>query len=93
MANMVEGGRTPATDAAQLQALGYSLVIFPGGIVRAMARCARDYYTSLARHGSNEPFRDRMFDFNQLNEVIGTPEMLALGDRYSEETAQKRDGE
>ena len=85
MANMVEGGRTPITGAAQLEALGFSLVIFPGGIVRAMARCARDFYASLAEHGTNEPFRDRMFDFDQLNRLIGTPEMLALGARYAEE--------
>ncbi len=95
MANMVEGGQTPITDARQLQAIGYSLVIFPGGVVRAMARCARDYYESLARHGSNEPFRDRMFDFNALNEVIGTPEMLALGARYAEDVddPRQKDGE
>ncbi len=91
MANMVEGGKTPPADVRQLEAIGYSLVIFPGGVVRALARCARDYYASLARHGSNEPFRDRMFDFNQLNDVIGTPEMLALGVHYSGEAPVDRD--
>lgn len=90
MANMVEGGRTPTRNAAELEGLGYSLVIFPGGIVRAIARCASDFYASLARNGSNDAFRDRMFDFRQLNEVIGTPEMLALGARYSEEIARAR---
>jgi 2-methylisocitrate lyase-like PEP mutase family enzyme len=87
MANMVEGGQTPVTDARELQAIGYSLVIFPGGIVRALARSARDYYASLARHGSNQPFRDRMFDFKELNEVIGTPDVLALGVRYAGDAA------
>ena len=38
MANMVEGGRTPVLSASALEALGFSLVIFPGGIVRALAR-------------------------------------------------------
>lgn len=93
MANMVEGGRTPITGADQLQSFGYSFVIFPGGIVRAVARCARDYYESLAKHGSNQPFRDRMFDFNELNQVIGTPDMLALGARYAEEAMQKKGDE
>src|SRR5215475_3791222 len=36
MANMVEGGKTPSLTAADLEALGFSLVIFPGGIVRAL---------------------------------------------------------
>ena len=57
MANMVEGGKTPALTAAELQALGFALVIFPGGIVRALAKHAADYYASLAQHGSTEPFR------------------------------------
>ncbi|MEM7746164.1 MAG: isocitrate lyase/phosphoenolpyruvate mutase family protein [Pseudomonadota bacterium] len=82
MANMVEGGKTPIRSAADLEALGFALAIFPGGIVRALARAAQDYYTSLMAHGSTRPFAERMFDFDGLNEVIGTPEMLALGQRY-----------
>lgn len=82
MANMVEGGATPIRSAADLQALGFSLVIFPGGIVRALARTAQDYYASLHAQGSNAPFADRMFDFDGLNRVIGTPEMLELGARF-----------
>ena len=82
MANMVEGGKTPSLAAPELQELGFALVIFPGGIVRALAKNAADYYGSLAQHGSTEPFRARMHDFESLNAVIGTPEMLARGKRY-----------
>lgn len=82
LANMVEGGATPTTDAADLQSLGYSIVIFPGGIVRALARTAQDYYQSLNANGSNLPFKERMFDFAGLNEVIGTEDMLARGKHY-----------
>lgn len=82
LANMVEGGHTPITSAADLQTLGFDIVIFPGGIVRALARTAQDYYASLRAHGSNTPFSDRMFDFDGLNARIGTPEMLATGQRF-----------
>jgi 2-methylisocitrate lyase-like PEP mutase family enzyme len=82
MANMVEGGKTPALAAAELEALGFALVIFPGGIVRALAYMASEYYASLAAHGTSEPFRARMLDFTGLNELIGTPELLAAGKRY-----------
>ena len=84
MANMVEGGKTPPLSAAELEAIGVALVIFPGGIVRALGRLASEYYASLAKHGSSEPFRSRMLDFAGLNELIGTPELLALGKRYAE---------
>lgn len=87
MANMVEGGDTPISTAGELGQAGFRLVIFPGGIVRALARAAGDYYRSLAEHGSNKPFADRMHDFGGLNAVIGTPEMLALGRRYEEPSA------
>jgi len=43
---------------------------------------ASEYYGSLAAHGTTEPFRTRMLDFDALNGVIGTPEMIALGQRY-----------
>lgn len=82
LANMVEGGDTPVTDAADLESLGFSIAIFPGGIVRALARTMQDYYASLAAHGTTAPFRDRMFDFDGLNRELGTAEMLAKGARY-----------
>jgi len=82
MANMVEGGKTPPLPAADLEAIGFSLVIFPGGVVRALARTAKDFYASLATHGTSEPFLDRMYDFTALNDVIGVPEMISLGKQY-----------
>jgi 2-methylisocitrate lyase-like PEP mutase family enzyme len=87
MANMVEGGRTPILGREKLQALGFSLVIFPGGIVRAIAKTARAFYETLARDGTTDAFRNAMFDFDELNEVIGTPDMLELGRRYEAPTS------
>ncbi|WP_421980689.1 isocitrate lyase/PEP mutase family protein [Roseibium sp.] len=82
LANMVEGGATPITGADDLEEQGYSIVIFPGGIVRAIARTAGDYYQSLLENGSNRPFAARMYDFDGLNGVIGTAELLAKGAAY-----------
>ena len=82
MANMVEGGMTPVTNAKTLQEMGYALVIFPGGVVRAMAHTAAAFYATLMADGTSDAFRNQMFDFQSLNAAIGTPEMLALGKRY-----------
>lgn len=82
LANMVEGGKTPVRNAADLEALGYSIAIFPGGTVRAVASTLQAYFASLAANGTTAPFRDRMLDFDGLNELIGTPGLLALGRRY-----------
>ena len=82
---MVEGGATPITDADDLERQGFSIAIFPGGIVRAIGRTAQTYYNSLHANGSNKPFADRMFDFDGLNDVIGTKEQLEIGAQYDVE--------
>jgi 2-methylisocitrate lyase-like PEP mutase family enzyme len=82
LANMVEGGNTPLLTSKELAEIGFRLVIFPGGIVRAMARTARDYYASLKTSGTNAPFQDRMFDLTELNEMLGTAEILANARSY-----------
>jgi hypothetical protein len=40
------------------------------------------YYGSLKTHQTTAPWRDKMLDFDQLNALIETPELLALGKKY-----------
>ncbi|MGI9153323.1 MAG: isocitrate lyase/PEP mutase family protein, partial [Rubrivivax sp.] len=47
LANMVEGGKTPIQDAAELGRRGFRIVIFPGGTARAVAHTLQQYYASL----------------------------------------------
>ncbi|MBV8534505.1 MAG: isocitrate lyase/phosphoenolpyruvate mutase family protein [Alphaproteobacteria bacterium] len=82
MANMVEGGKTPIIPAAELQALGFKLVIFPGGTVRALAFGLREYLASLAAHGTTDAYRNRMLDFTAINKLLGTADIQARGKRY-----------
>ncbi len=85
LANMVEGGSTPMMTAEQLQQVGYSIVIFPGGLVRALAPAMQRYFTSLLTHGSTSEHSDEMIDFNELNALLGTDAMLELGQRYADD--------
>ena len=82
LANMVEGGKTPVQSAKVLGDKGFRIVIFPGGTARAVAFTLKKYYASLHVHQTTAPMQDQMLDFDQLNELIGTPELLALGQRY-----------
>lgn len=84
MANMIEGGRTPMHDARHLAQLGYQIVIFPGALVRALSFAARDFFETLRRDGTTDAFRNRMFDFTGLNDLLGTDAILADGRRYDE---------
>jgi len=89
MANMVEGGKTPILSADELQKLGFAFVIFPGAIVRVLAKAAQEFYGSLRANGTTGPFRARMVDFDALNALIGTPEMLARGKQYEAPSVPK----
>jgi len=82
LANMVEGGQTPVESAQALAGRGFRIVIFPGGASRAVAHALQAYYGSLRRHGTTAPWRERMLDFDGLNALIGTPELLQAGKRY-----------
>ena len=82
LANMVEGGKTPVKTADDLKNLGFNIVIFPGGAVRAATFQLQEYYAGLLENGSNAEFSKRMHDFDSLNAVIGTPELLSLGKKY-----------
>ena len=84
LANMVEGGKTPISGADDLEELGYSIVIFPGGTVRAVSFAMQEYMGQLKKTGSTNLWRNRMFDFRGFNDLIGTPEMLAKGERYAD---------
>ncbi|MGI9481252.1 MAG: isocitrate lyase/PEP mutase family protein [Hyphomicrobiales bacterium] len=85
LANMVEGSKTPLMSAKELQELGYSMVIFPAGLVRAQARLTSEFFEVLISAGTTEPFKDRMLDFSGVNALIGTDELLSLGKKYEKD--------
>lgn len=93
LVNIVEGGDTPLMSAAELETLGFSIAIFPGGAVRAVSLGLQEYYDSLIAHGSNVPFRARMNDLRGINRIVGTDGLLALGKRYDDDIKPAFNGE
>jgi 2-methylisocitrate lyase-like PEP mutase family enzyme len=82
LANMVEGGKTPVQSADELGKRGFRIVIFPGGTVRAVTHTLQNYYASLKTHQTTSPWQHQMLDFDGLNEVIGTGELMSIGRKY-----------
>ena len=68
-------------ESAQISEISFSPT-FSKRAARAVAHTLQGYYASLRDHGSTLPWKDRMLDFDGLNEVIGTPELLMAGKRY-----------
>ena len=52
--------------------------------MRAVSFAMQEYMGQLKKTGSTDLWRNRMFDFRGFNDLIGTPEMLAKGERYAE---------
>lgn len=84
MANMVEGGKTPVMPAGQLAGIGFKLVIFPGGLVRAIAKTMSAYFEALQQEGTTASFRNDMLDFTQLNDLLGTQAILDGSKKYED---------
>lgn len=83
MANMVEGGKTPLLSVAELEKLGYRLVIYPNSLVRLFARQGAELLTALRASGTTDGKRDEMLSFDELNELLDTAAILEDGRRYS----------
>jgi len=85
LVNMVEGGRTPLMPVDKLGELGFSLIIYPGAMVRVVAKAATDYLNVLNTDGTTLNMLDNMYDFSQIMELVGLSEMVEDGQKYSED--------
>jgi 2-methylisocitrate lyase-like PEP mutase family enzyme len=82
LANMVEGGRTPILPASQLQALGFSLAIYPNALTRLFAKAGLEMLASLRSTGSTTAMSGRMLSHGELWELFDNKTWRALEDRY-----------
>lgn len=82
LANMVETGLTPLLSSEELQALGYNLVIFAGGLARFLARQAEGFLQNLKDTGTTAAYMDRMNSFQEQNELLELPKYEAMAEKY-----------
>lgn len=82
LANMVETGKTPLLPAAQLQALGYSAVIYPGALGRFLSKQVLEFLATLMRDGTTANRLTDMLDFADQNEIVGLSDHLRTAERY-----------
>src|SRR5215207_6617208 len=60
LANMTEFGRTPFFTAAEFEAMGYAMVIWPVSHLRVAARGMEELYAAIRRDGGTQNAVDRM---------------------------------
>jgi methylisocitrate lyase len=70
MANMIEGGKTPLLPPAELQALGYAVVVYPLAALYAAAWAVRRVMEELRTAGTTRGCLDRMISFAEFNRLV-----------------------
>jgi methylisocitrate lyase len=78
LANMTEFGRTPYQTAAEFEALGYSMVIWPVSSLRVANKAQEKLYATILRDGGTKAMLDEMQTRQELYDVIGLHDYEAL---------------
>jgi methylisocitrate lyase len=73
LANMTEFGKTPLVPAAELERMGYRIVIYPASALRVAHRAAQELFAHIKTTGSQEALLDRMAHRQELYELVGLP--------------------
>ncbi|WP_010104038.1 methylisocitrate lyase [Verminephrobacter aporrectodeae] len=78
LANMTEFGCTPFFTAAEFEAMGYRMVIWPVSSLRVANRAQAQLYAALARDGGTHGMVGQMQTRAELYATIGLPDYEAL---------------
>jgi methylisocitrate lyase len=83
--NQVVGGKTPPLPAAELEKMGYDIVIFPGALQMAAGKTMIDVLKVLQTTGSAAKAGESMMGFEERFEVLGLSRYGELQSRYIDE--------
>ncbi len=85
--NFVETGKSPLLPVAELEALGFKLVIFPISAMLAALRTTTDLMRELRETGTTAHLvADRMVSIQECFDTVGLSDMLALDASYAGST-------
>lgn len=82
--NMFSGGKTPLMNAAELERLGFKIMIAPSDLQRAAVRAMQETAEELRKSGSTDGLTDRMVTFTERDEIVGLPHYRELESRYAD---------
>ena len=77
VANMIEGGMTPVLGRADMQELGYSLILYPLTALYTAAKSMQEAMKELRKNGTSD--QAKLATFDQFNELIGASKLLGGG--------------
>jgi methylisocitrate lyase len=81
-ANAIEAGKTPLLSAAELEELGYKIVVFPLTGLFAATQAMQACFQHLRQRGTTAGI-DNAIDFNQFKQLIDVPYYRQLEEQFS----------
>ncbi len=81
-ANMIEGGKTPLLRSAELQELGYKMVVYPLSALFSAATAVEETYRALFQQKTTAARQEAMVSLGQFEEIIDVPAWKELERRY-----------
>lgn len=82
MINMSEGAKTPIKTNKELEKLGYKLAIWPSSATWAAAKAIDTVFSELMEKGTTQGVLDKMYLFDEFNEMIGLQKAMDLAEKY-----------
>src|SRR5262245_21114518 len=82
--NFVEYGKSPLIPVAQLEALGFKMVIFPGSLMLSVYTLAQRILREIRQHGTTASLLGEMGSVVDLFNLMGMQEALALDAKWTE---------
>jgi methylisocitrate lyase len=79
--NMLAFGKTPILSAAELEEMGFKMMVAPIDSVLLMARVMREMAEVFKRDGHTRALQEKMVNFDGIKEILGLKEYLTLRDQ------------
>jgi 2-methylisocitrate lyase-like PEP mutase family enzyme len=84
LANMVPTGKSPEIAAERLQAMGFSLAIYPTAGMTAACAALKAAYEHIRAHGTTQGAPISSISMSELHDLVGFPEIWDFEHRFAE---------
>ena len=76
--NMLALGKTPILSSAELEEMGFKIVVAPIDSVLLTAHCMREMAEVFKRDGHTKSLEQKMVGFDEVKDILGLPDYLNL---------------
>ena len=80
--NMLALGKTPILSAAELEEMGFKIMVAPIDSVLLTAKIMREMAEVFKRDGHTQSLEEKMVGFDEIKEILGLADYLSLQDNY-----------